>query len=173
MKISSGSYRVWEGFSLSFDRDLDLIRGNSYMLRGENGSGKSSFLKQILIPALVLQASSQYLLYFEQQMMRQLYAIRADAALKNYPKALKTEEDCIHYLLDDLAKALAKQTRPVYALIDESAHLEYICRKLQGLSSDLILIFADHHHQPSTGVTEHIDFIPQSPYLSSIYESSV
>ncbi|MDZ4121789.1 MAG: hypothetical protein U1C33_05175, partial [Candidatus Cloacimonadaceae bacterium] len=65
--------------------------------------------------------------YIEQQMLYQLYAVMADAAIRNYESKLANQADAIMYLLDSLQKTLPLDDKTCVIIIDESA--EYGCIK--------------------------------------------
>ena len=77
MKIRKGKYRI-ENRRLHFDliEDLDFNNnGNCFYFRGDNGFGKTSFLEEIIIPAL--GAEKVPYLYIGQDIRTQLYTLRA------------------------------------------------------------------------------------------------
>mgnify|MGYP001829098414 CR=1 FL=1 len=77
MEIPKGKYRL-EDRNLDFDIVDDLNFSNSgscFYLRGGNGFGKTSFLEEIIIPALKTDNLSY--LYIGQDIRTQLYTLRA------------------------------------------------------------------------------------------------
>jgi hypothetical protein len=84
MQIPKGKYRL-DSRSLHFDvvDDLDFEgNGNCFYFRGDNGFGKTSFLEQIVIPALGV-ANVPYL-YIGQDIRTQLYTLRAFLSVQGF-----------------------------------------------------------------------------------------
>lgn len=169
MRFEIGSLYPWPGFELVLERALELVPGCRYKLEGANGSGKSSFLTQILLPRLLQNPDHQYLLYFQQQMHLQSFAIRAAASLSNYPGPLIVEKDYISYLLHDLDRALTLAPRPTTAIIDESGHPDYIIDHLKHLDTQLSIFWVDHHKLPHED-DRLLVFEPVSSYKAILYE---
>jgi ABC-type ATPase involved in cell division len=80
IRLESGTYPVWDDFSLELTSDLTFSSVALYYLHGANGSGKSSFIERLLIPSLRNQRDI-FLLYFEQQMHFQIQAVKAYASI--------------------------------------------------------------------------------------------
>ena len=65
--------------TLDWDVDLDLSVKRIYHICGENGLGKTSFLEQVLVPAL--RRHQVHYLFLGQDMGTQLYTLRASLAV--------------------------------------------------------------------------------------------
>jgi hypothetical protein len=140
LTIEPGTYPLWEGFSLVLEYEIPLLAGQCYHLQGANGSGKSSFIRRALIPALV-QNSVPYI-YIEQQMRSQLFALMADASLKEYSDKLHTESDAIDYLLSGITSI----NQALVCICDESAHNQKVHTALAKSGKDFALIIVSHEH---------------------------
>jgi len=84
MQIPKGKYRL-EKRDLNFDIVDDLNFNNSgscFYLRGGNGFGKTSFLEEIIIPAL--KTDNLSFLYIGQDIRTQLYTLRALLSIQGY-----------------------------------------------------------------------------------------
>ena len=77
LKIDSGIYTLSDrGLQLDIEETLDLSGQRCrYVLVGDNGTGKTSFLEKILIPAL--DSHRVEFLYIGQDIRYQLYTLRA------------------------------------------------------------------------------------------------
>ena len=76
MAIDSGVYHLTDrNLVLEIEDRFDLTGQIHYVLTGENGVGKTSFLEKILIPAL--EESRLDFLYIGQDIRNQLYTLRA------------------------------------------------------------------------------------------------
>lgn len=170
MIITAGTHLIWPGFKLENSEAIELQLGSIYHLRGANGSGKSSFIKQLLLPTLLAKRQDHYIIYLEQQMHKQLYALKAGAALAAYPQQIECEADAVDYLLHDLGAALQLQSRSVYAICDESPCLQHFITRLQQMNVPSCVLFSSH--EPNPGLSNRcIDFAPLNQQLSRFYES--
>ncbi|HNQ42999.1 MAG TPA: hypothetical protein PKI59_01145 [Candidatus Cloacimonadota bacterium] len=154
---------VWPDFSLEIKNDLTFETGCRYHLSGPNGSGKTSLITQILIPKI--QQSKSYILYFEQQMHLQLYAIKAYAALMHKDRVISSEADMMAYLFENLQMAYSAQPRDIYLIADESHELQNLMQLCD--FAPHALIFTSHHNLLSEARSVH--FHPKSLQCSEVY----
>ncbi len=119
--IPPGRRCLYKDFELDIPEALHLVTAQRYLILGANGSGKTSFIRHILIPALWEDPERQYILYVEQQMRGQLLALKAHAVYDDYQDQVNDEAGAVDYLLFDLRRCLQRQRRPVMLIIDESA----------------------------------------------------
>jgi len=166
LSISKGVLNCWPQFSLKLESPIVLASGNTYHLVGDNGSGKSSFITQILLPLMKVNEQLIYRIYVQQLFHLQGYAIRAHAAINKPNIRLRTEADCLAYLLDNLADALSSQPRPVYVIADESQQLSVISLYLKQLSVPCCLLYCQHGGIPLPETTHTIMFQPLSSQQS-------
>lgn len=148
LKLKAGRRQVWQSFALDITDEISFEMNFSYQLCGVNGSGKSSFLQKILVPALQEQADC-YIVYLQQQMHLQLFALKAHAAFKAPGTRINSSTDAAKYLLEDLEKAYAIQPRDIYLIADECPCLE----ALQQLKLPHCLILIDHHERVAAAQT--------------------
>ncbi len=135
--IDAGTYDLWPQFSLEIPDAIATKSMQCYRIKGANGSGKSSLIKKILLP--ILKKSDCYYLYLEQQMLAQLFAVKAHAALSKYPHPIDDEAQVTSYLLENLKSELQGRKRLCCFVLDETAQyqrvfdfirehdLEYVC----------------------------------------------
>jgi hypothetical protein len=117
--IPASDYQVWTDFKISFNNDLSLTTGNIYSLKGNNGSGKSSFIRKILIPYLQKNPQNQYVMYIEQQVQSQLDAVKSYTAMQKPPVRIETTEEMTTWLMANLKDSVQKAPRPVFLILDE------------------------------------------------------
>lgn len=142
MLIKAGDYKLWPDFSLSVECDLILPPEQHYYLQGDNGSGKSSFIRKLLLP--LLKQTGCYHLYWEQQIHLQHYIIRAHAALHHHPIPAATDLDCLRYLLMDLALAYHQQPRATHFVVDECTFFQELVNLVQESGIPTSLIYSHH-----------------------------
>ena len=148
LKLPAGNQNCWAEFSLLLEHELEFCPGKLYYLKGNNGSGKSTFIKKCLFPALERIRTQNYRIYLEQQFHLQAYAIKAQASILNPEQRLVTQHDCLDYLFQDLWQAYTLEPRPVYVISDECHYLEYIHNQLCAMDIPFCLIYSIHGDNP-------------------------
>lgn len=81
------------GIALDWDVELELAQKRIYHICGENGLGKTSFMEQVLIPALRTQGVPY--LHLGQDMGTQLYTLRASLAVAGHGLGHLSEIDLL------------------------------------------------------------------------------
>lgn len=161
LMIDAGYRQVWPTFALDVVNKLSFAQGSDYQLQGSNGSGKSSFLHKLLLPA-IRQSQAGYIIFLQQQMYLQLFALKAHAAFHSPGFRISDANDAAQYLLQDLRAAYAKQAQDIYLIADESPALDLLIE----LELPHCLILIDHHRQlPDARI---VSFDPQSSQLSKV-----
>ncbi|MDP2173667.1 MAG: hypothetical protein Q8M98_06095 [Candidatus Cloacimonadaceae bacterium] len=140
--IPTGSHSLWQGFDLDVRRELWFGIGDIFHLHGDNGSGKTSFLRKLLVPQALDSVNPVYQLYFEQQSALQLFSVKAYAALQKPPRQINNENQMIDYLLDSFDLARQREARPALVMIDESPRLHDIIERVSVHS--VCIVFASH-----------------------------
>ena len=100
MDIQKGTYRL-ENRNLRFDIVDDLNFNNSrscFYFRGGNGYGKTSFLENIIIPAL--KTSNLPYLYIGQDIRTQLYTLRALLSIRGFKVSDSDEVELLRLWID-------------------------------------------------------------------------
>ncbi|MFO7659930.1 MAG: hypothetical protein R6V77_03365 [Candidatus Cloacimonadaceae bacterium] len=164
-------YHIWTDFSLEIDSELVFAIGKCYHLTGQNGAGKSSFIKKVLIPQLLKQQSLQFILYLEQQVQSQLDAVKANAALQKPAMHINTIDEMFDYQLKQLSRQLAAEPRPVIIILDETILSDLINQWLNKVSVEqACLIYISHQDFdfPSFKEVIKINLKPVSVSLSRI-----
>jgi len=143
--VPASTYSVWSDFSIEVSKDFTFESGRYYQLTGDNGSGKSSFIKRILIPQLLINQAQQYVLYIEQQIQSQFDAIKAYAALQKPPVQIHTFAEMIDFQLQKLSEQLKDQYRPCFFIIDECQSIQRIVQTLSHLKvKQYCLLYVSH-----------------------------
>ena len=142
--IPADDYRIWERLTLSVPESLDFTLGQQYLLVGDNGAGKSSFIKRVFLPAFEAQADRRFLLFYvTQDFLMQFYAIKAHAAYHQREKsAIHSPEAAIAYLYDCYRAAL-NDGAALAAVFDESeavVRLRPLIEEIAALRSMIVVI---------------------------------
>jgi len=145
-KIEKSSYQPWKDFTVLIDNDLTFSTGCVYHLKGQNGSGKTSFIRRILIPFLQSEPQGQYIFYLEQMIQTQYDAIHAYAALSRPACQISNFNEMVTYLMENLSSYCKKEPRPVFLIIDEFPDSELISKLLSYSDlKDCCLVYTSHH----------------------------
>ncbi len=152
LKLDQAIYPIWENFRLELSQTIELYAGKIYHLQGSNGSGKSSFIRKCLIPALKTKGIPY--IYLEQQMRAQIFALMADAALSEYKSPLQTEADAIEYLLFKAEQNRAVNSLALVCICDESAYSQRVYQVLSEKGWDFAMLIVAHDHPDFEEVTE-------------------
>ncbi len=166
MRIEKGLYSIWLNFSLNLTSDLDFQPGHIYHLRGNNGSGKSSFVTQILLPSL-LELNIRYVVYFEQQMHLQIQMAKAYSSVIKPRIGIKSEQETVDFLLQSLLTKFKEEPRPCYVIIDESPYDSKIRNFLDTNIPDCCQIYTSHSEPIHK--SESVLFEPLSTRLSRVH----
>jgi len=169
--IPAFKYEIWTEFQLEITSDIEFETGSCYHLKGQNGSGKTSFVRKVLIPHLVKNPSQQYILYLEQQVQSQLDAIKAYAAIQKPAVHLKNVEEMFEYQLNLLSAAFEQEPRPIIIILDETVYPLVINQWLQQTNIEHIcLVYISHLESNFAGfkTIKQINFYPASANLTRI-----
>lgn len=143
--INAKHYTIWENFSIELSREAVFSTGKVYHLSGSNGSGKSSFIRKILIPLLFQDREKQTALYIEQQVQSQFDAVKAYAVMQHPAIQINTYAEMVDYLADCLLSAYKKNSRPCVIIIDECHLLLKLLSRLSAIpSNQYCIIYASH-----------------------------
>ena len=143
--IPATEYQVWKDFSLKLTNELSFETGMFYHLKGNNGAGKSSFIKKVLIPLLQKKPEQQYIFYIEQQIQSQFDAIKAYAALQKPSVQINNFNDMILYQLNKLSEQSKVSKRPMMVILDECSQSSMITEELSKFTdTQYCILFVDH-----------------------------
>ena len=115
ISFEPGIYPLWEGFDLKITDNIMFQSHACVRLLGANGSGKSSFIRKLLIPWL--QEQGMHILYLEQQMRIQNYAIRAEAIVSGSKAIPHTDLQVAEYLIERYLDS--EKEKPLIVICDE------------------------------------------------------
>jgi Cdc6-like AAA superfamily ATPase len=169
--LTKSVYPVWDSYSLSIVEDIILKTGESYRLIGNNGTGKSSFIKKILIPTLQSNTEDQYIIYIEQQVQSQLNAIKSYSMFHNSASEINTVSEMILYYFNSLKQSIAQNDRPIIIILDECFEIELIESLLSEFNKhQYCLIYVSHSELDSVCGSEckEISFEQVNNQLSSV-----
>ena len=160
--IPPDNYPLWEHLTLSVPQTLTFALRRQYLLVGDNGAGKSSFIKRVFIPAFERQADQRlFLWYVSQDFLMQFYAIKAHSALHQREKsAIHSPEAAIAYLFDCYRNAL-KDGAAIAAVFDESeavVSLRPLIEEIAALRSMMLVITHQQEVMNALPNAKHLEF---------------
>jgi len=85
--IKKGEYKLNSSLKVIIDTAIEFSLGKNYILTGENGIGKSSFITNLLIPNISPNAKNNFLLFYASQDITIQYYV-----VKNYYNGLLNEK---------------------------------------------------------------------------------
>ncbi len=158
--IPADNYRIWERLTLSVPEPLDFTLHRQYLFIGDNGAGKSSFIKRVFLPAFEAQADRRWLLlYITQDFLMQFYAIKAHSAFHQREKsAIHSPEAAIAYMYDCYRNAL-KDDAAIAAVFDESEAVVRLRPLIEEIATLRSMILVITHQQ------ELMDALPNAKRL--------
>jgi ABC-type dipeptide/oligopeptide/nickel transport system ATPase subunit len=169
LRIEANVYSFWQDFELVLDIDLNFLPGNVYRLVGRNGSGKSTFITQMLLPRLS-KRKDLYLIYSEQQMQSQLQAIKAYAGVFLPRREVNSESEAYSYLAESLTLSRETDERPSFIILDEPLQSADVLSQTFAIDNQCCLIYSSHQEllKPSQIIT----FESLLPNRSKVYAHS-
>lgn len=87
LSILQGKYELNPAMNIQIQSDIVFDYDKKYSIRGENGSGKSSFVRNILYKSVSKNCKGkvQYI-YFDQEILSQYYYVKAYVSMKEHKK---------------------------------------------------------------------------------------
>lgn len=128
LRIEPGYHRLWDDFLLKISDDLSINTGYIYQLMGRNGCGKTSFIRNLLIPRL--KKAGVGIIYLEQHIRLQAYAIKAHAIIAGDEMIPHTDLDIAKYLYESFAESVTVN-RPLMIVCDESHAGQYLAERVK------------------------------------------
>ncbi len=150
--IPGGDYRVFKQLELQLPCDISFNTGDTCFITGDNGLGKTSFLKNILIPEIqkAIPEKNLLLFYVEQDFTLQFYAIRAYAAAAGGMQVgFRRFGEAISYMADIFSRFATEKEYTVFLVFDEIEIYERfsdVLERLKNMNKIVVMIT----HSPRT-----------------------
>ncbi len=174
--IDAGVYPVYEHLVIRLPEPVDFPPGSRTALTGDNGLGKTSFLREILSPRILEAREREGLLlcWLDQDFLPQCHTVRAWMAARGRalsdgrdalpPEAWSEADAALRALAGGLAEAARCQGRGIFLVSDETgifASLPPVINLLDGIS--LTLVVVSHGPLPLSGHFRRLLFSRDSP----------
>jgi predicted ATPase len=87
LSISQGKYELNSAMNIQIQSNIEFEYNKKYSISGENGSGKSSFVRNIIYKSVSKNCKGkvQYI-YFDQEILLQYYYVKAYISMKEHKK---------------------------------------------------------------------------------------
>lgn len=150
IELTKGEYKLNNSISAKITSDIIFQYGLTYLLNGDNGTGKSSFLKNILVPQIDKIATNNFLLFHtEQDVALQFYVIKSYyKGLKKSKKIFSTFEYGLQNLKEEFLTFNLYKNKQIVFILDEIDQYVDINEFLKDLPiENTTLILATHNKQ--------------------------
>jgi hypothetical protein len=164
--IRPNLYSPWKNFLLEIKESITLETGNCYHLSGNNGAGKTSFIRKVLIPFLQQSPYQQYILYVEQQIQSQFDAIKAYASIRKPEVKINDTQEMITYQIRTINELQRFEPRPLMVILDEPTNPEIFMKWFSQVTlNSLCLLYVSHSDVEYDCRLNHflISFVPRNP----------
>lgn len=147
--IKKGKYELNDSLELIVEETMQFSLGENYLLTGENGVGKSSFVSHLLIPHLIPRAKNSFLLFYTSQDITIQYYM-----IKSYYKGLKGEKrnissirDALYLIKEKYVTFDAFPTKNIVFVLDEIDQYVQLNKFLQDLNKENYSTFLITHNK--------------------------
>jgi len=147
--IQKGKYQLNSSLNVIIDTTIEFSLGENYILTGENGIGKSSFISNLLIPNLSPNAINNFLLFYASQDITIQYYV-----VKNYYNGLLNEkqdlssiEKAIKLIKSKYVKFDKFPTQNIVFVLDEIDQYLQLNDFFQELNKSTYTIFLATHNE--------------------------
>lgn len=131
MKLTAQVYQVWHDFRIKLSSEIKFEPNYLYLFTGDNGAGKTSFLRKVILPEL--QKSKEFFpAYLSQDFAHQYYSIKAYSVYDNNNSVVNNFSEAINYYLQRLSNDISKD-KIIFLMLDEAE----VYHKLKELTTPL------------------------------------
>jgi len=163
LTIENGKYELNRSISVSVDNSLKFNFGENYLLTGDNGVGKSSFVSKLLLPLIIPISENNFkIFYIPQDVTIQYYLV------KYYYNGLLNEQHDFATIGDALTLVKSKMldykdptTNRIVFILDEIDQYVSLVKFLKDLDRSYYSLFLITHNEknlPTNMIFKHINF---------------
>ena len=147
--IDIGEYQLNSSIKITIDIELRFYLGRNYIITGENGIGKSTFITKLLIPSVIKYSKNNFLIFYASQDFTIQYYV-----VKYYYNGLLFEnndfssiEKVIDYIKLKHVDFKKFPTQNIVFIVDEIDQYLPIEHFLHDLESSKYSIFLSTHNE--------------------------
>lgn len=152
--MTAGEYKLNDALKATIATEIVFQFGSTYLLNGDNGTGKTSFLKNILIPKIDQAANNNFLFFHtEQDLALQFYIIKSYyKGLKKSQKDYSTFTEGLKNLKEEFLNFQFYENKQIVFILDEIDQYINVNDFLKDLpEKNTTLILATHNKQELNG----------------------
>lgn len=172
--IEKGAHQLNSSIKITADKPLKFYLGKNYLITGENGIGKSTFISKLLIPSAIKYSKENFLIFYASQDFTIQYYV-----IKYYYNGLHFEnndfssiEKVISFIKEKFVDFNKFPTKNIVFIVDEIDQYLPIENFLRGLNSSNYSVFLSTHNKNNISSSlpfENIIFEKVSREESKIY----
>jgi|GEM_PF-2339883 len=173
LTLKKGKYFLNSSLQANLLSNLDFSFGKNYLLTGDNGTGKSSFIKNVILPELDKVSENKFLYYHTEQDISVQYYI-----IKSYYKGLKRCQNSFATLVESLNNLKRNylnfnyfQNLKIVFVLDEIDQFLTINDFVQDLlTENMSIIIVSHNEEniDSNIITQSIKFTKANNSITNI-----
>lgn len=173
LTIEEGKYELNSSVSVGLDSPLSFNFGTNYLLVGDNGIGKSSFITKLLLPKMLPIAEDNYLvIYIPQDVTIQYYLIKYYYnGLLNEQHNFSTIADALYLVKSKILNYKKFPTDKIVFVLDEIDQYLPLVEFLKDLDKSTYSIFLITHNEknlPESIKCRHLFFEKIDPENTNI-----
>ncbi len=146
--IEQGAYQLNNSIKITIENTLKFYLGDNYIITGENGVGKSTFINKLLIPSAIKYSDKNFLIFYASQDFTIQYYV-----VKYYYNGLLFENNdfssigsAISFIKEKFVDFKKFPTQNIVFVIDEIDQYLPIEDFLEGLNSSNYSVFLSTHN---------------------------
>lgn len=147
--IEKGNYQLNSSLKIILEHTFKFYLSNNYIITGENGAGKSTFINKLLIPNVIKYSDKKFLIFYASQDFTIQYYV-----IKYYYNGLLFEnndfssiENVINLIKEKFIDFKKFPTQNIVFILDEIDQYLPIENFLKGLNSSNYSIFLSTHNK--------------------------
>jgi hypothetical protein len=163
LKIKKGKYELNRSVSVVLEEPMQFDFGCNYLLVGDNGIGKSSFVSKLLLPEIIPIAENNFMIFYvPQDVTIQYYLVKYYYnGLLNEQHDLSTIADALNLVKSKTLEFEGFPTNKIVFILDEVDQYLSLADYLKDLDSrsySLFLITHNEKNLPTYMPFKHINF---------------
>ncbi len=147
--IEKGEYQLNSSLRVTLDTSIKFKLGNNYIITGENGIGKSTFITKLLIPSAIVNSKDNFLIFYaSQDFTIQYYVIKCYYnGLLNEKNDFGSIDKVIDFIKLKFVDFKSFTTQNIVFIVDEIDQYLTIENFLYNLDSTNYSIFLSTHNE--------------------------
>ncbi len=138
-----------DSLQLFIENDISIEMGKNYFIIGDNGVGKSSFIKNILLPQINLASSNKFLFFYSEQDISVQFKIMQAyyIGLKKNEKSFSSHEEALGFLKNKYLEADFYVNKHIVFILDEIDQYINLNQFMEDLNNENATVILTTHNQ--------------------------